>query len=99
MFFEYGSPILETREQGKTIYQNIMVISVLVSAFVFPFVGRICDYYSPRYTIPFAFLFRAATTIIFYFVVTPDGTLAYVSSIMMIIATIVENISVDTIFA
>ena len=76
-----------------------MVISVLVSAFVFPFVGRICDAYSPRYTIPFAFIFRAVTTVMFHFVETPDGTLSYLTSILMIIATIVENISVDTIFA
>ena len=76
-----------------------MVISVLVSAFSLPIVGRIADSYSPRYTVPGSFIFRFFTTILFFFVKTPDEWLAYISSILMIVATIVENISVDTIFS
>lgn len=56
-----GAMPLITKQEGKTIYQNIMVISVLVSGFVFPFVGGICDRFSPKYVIPFAFLCRATT--------------------------------------
>ena len=39
-----GNPkLLSTRDEGKTIYQNIMVISVLASAFIFPFIGKASD--------------------------------------------------------
>ena len=76
-----------------------MVISVLVSGFVFPFVGGICDRFSPKYVIPFAFIFRALTCGAFHFVERPNGYDALISCITMIIATIIENISVDTIFA
>ena len=75
------------------------VISVIVSAFVFPFVGTICDLYSPRITIPVAFFSRAVTTFFFQTVKEPNSKHALVAAILMIIATIVENISVDTIFA
>lgn len=76
-----------------------MVISVLVSAFSLPIVGRVTDSISPRYTVPGSFIFRFLTTVLFFFVKTPDEWLAYVSSILMIVATIVENIAVDTIFS
>ena len=65
--------MLESRQQGKTIYQDIMVMSVLVSAFVFPFVGKLCDSYSPKLMIPLAFLLRAFTTLMFYLVATPNS--------------------------
>lgn len=75
-----------------------MVISVLISAFVLPVVGRFCDNYSPKITIPFAFFFRALTTISFHFVDNPSSMGSFAICIAMIIATIVENISVDAIF-
>ena len=88
-----------SKEDGKTIYSNIMVIAVLISAFVFPFVGRICDTYKPKYTVPFSFFFRAISTYIFLNVENPRHWNSYFSCILMIIATIIENISVDTLFA
>ena len=76
-----------------------MVISVLVSAFVFPFVGAASDYYSPKTMIPAAFFFRAFMTYLFSFVTDPNSWRSFIVSMLMIIATIVENISVDTVFA
>lgn len=94
-----GSPkILGSKEQGKTIYSNIMVIATLISAFVLPLVGKLCDTYTPKITIPFAFVFRAVTTIFFAYVENPQSMGSLGICISMIIATIVENISVDTIF-
>lgn len=90
--------ILGSKEQGKTIYSNIMVIATLISAFVLPVVGKVCDSYTPKITIPFAFVFRAVTTIFFAYVENPQSYGSLAICISMIIATIVENISVDTIF-
>ena len=90
--------LLESKEQGKTIYANIMVMATLISAFVLPVVGRACDTMSPKLTIPFAFLFRAVTTYFFAYVKDPRSVGSLAICISMIIATIVENISVDTIF-
>ena len=95
----FGDHTKESREVAKTIYLQIMVISTIISAFVFPFVGQVCDLLSPRKTIPLAFLFRAVTTAMFYGVELPNSYGSYISCILMIVGTIVENISVDTIFA
>lgn len=41
-----GSPVLlQSKEQGKTIYSNIMVLATLISAFVLPVAGQVCDAY------------------------------------------------------
>lgn len=87
-----------TKEQGKTIYANIMVIATLISAFVLPAVGRICDTYSPKVTIPLSFLLRGLTTVAFSFIQDPASLGSIVTCISMIVTTIIENISVDTIF-
>ena len=75
-----------------------MIISTLISGFVFPFVGKICDVYSPKFTVPMSFLFRAFTTFLFSNVDSPNSYGSFITSILMIIATIIENISVDSIF-
>ena len=90
--------ILRDRDQGKEIYINMMLYSVVLSSFVFPFVGKFCDTYSPRKTVPFAFLFRCSTTYMFWLLDRPDTVYAYAVCVMMIIGTIIENISIDSIF-
>ena len=60
-----------TVEESKTIYSNIMVIAVLIGAVIFPFVGTICDYYSPKYIIPISFFFRAIVSLMFLAVDNP----------------------------
>ena len=47
-FFDHT---IESHSKAKTIYLQIMVSSTVISAFVFPFVGQICDLWSPRTTI------------------------------------------------
>jgi MFS-type transporter involved in bile tolerance (Atg22 family) len=75
-----------------------MVISVLLSAVVLPFVGKACDYFSPKITIPVAFMFRSATAYFFAKLKHPDTYEAFLVCILMIMASIIENISVETIF-
>ena len=76
----------------------MMLYSVVLSSFVFPFVGRFCDTYSPIRTVPFAFIFRGLTTVMFWMLERPDTLAAYATCVLMIIATIIENISIDSIF-
>jgi MFS-type transporter involved in bile tolerance (Atg22 family) len=78
---------------------NIILISTLVSSVVFPFVGKICDNHSPKITIPVAFFFRCLTCFLFFTIERPDSMRSYVTCTLMIVGTIVENISVDSIFS
>jgi MFS-type transporter involved in bile tolerance (Atg22 family) len=76
----------------------MMLYSVILSSIVFPFVGKFCDAYSPKRTVPFAFFFRCSTTYMFCLLERPDSTSAYAVCVLMIIGTIIENISIDSIF-
>ena len=54
--------VIESRDEGKVIYMNMMIISVVLSAFIFPFVGKLCDIYDERIIVPYAFLTRFVFT-------------------------------------
>ena len=49
--------------------------------------------------IPFSFLFRSFICYLFSYVKDPQSEISFIICILMIIATIVENISVDSVFA
>ena len=95
----HGNPkLLANKEQGKTIYLNMMVVSVLISAFILPFVGTMVDRVSPKISIPFAFFFRAIVTAFFTMVNDPSSPEAFIVCIMLIVGSIIEVVSVDSIF-
>ena len=78
---------------------QMMIISAVLSAVIFPFVGKLCDNYEAQKIVPFSFLFRCFSTVMFCFLETPDSCIAYVVCVLVIIGSIVEQISVDSIFA
>jgi len=75
-----------------------MIFSVLVSTVIFPIVGKLCDTFQPRNILPFSFLFRCLSTILFSFLHIPDSYQAYGVCVFMVVASIVNNISTDTIY-
>ena len=95
-FAEEG--ILKSSSIGKEIYMEIMLISVAFSTILFPVIGKLCDSMDPAKLVPSAFLMRCASTCMFCFLERPDTSKAYMVCVLMIIATVVENISVDSIF-
>ena len=76
----------------------MMIYSVAVSAIVFPIIGKCCDMMDPKKTVPFAFFFRSVTTIMFWQLDQPDSMTSYGVCVLMILSSIIENISVDSIF-
>jgi len=78
---------------------QMMIISAVLSALIFPLVGKLCDNYEAKKIVPFSFLFRCFSTVMFCFLETPDSNIAYVVCVLVIIGSIVEQISVDSIFA
>ena len=77
---------------------QIMLISVLFSTVLFPLIGKVCDNMEPAQIVPTAFLIRGVSTCMFCMLNRPDTFQAYFVCVLMIIGTIVENISVDSIF-
>ena len=90
--------VLESINDSKTIYMQIMLMSVGISTVLFPIVGWLIDIYQPAKMVPVAFMLRCTTTYFFYKLDRPDTYHAYVVCILMVIATIFEAISVDSVF-
>ena len=85
--------------EGKKIYITIMIIAVLISAVVFPIMGVICDKVNPKIIIPLSFIFRAGCVTGFVFMAkNPTHTDTFVLCILMVIGTVLENMSTDTLF-
>lgn len=88
----------EQRSQAKDIYINIMVASALICVFVLPVLGKLCDIVDPRKIMPIAFLARCCTTYFFWLLEHPASTQTFVVCVSMVVATIAEQISCDSIF-
>ena len=76
-----------------------MLISVLVSTVVFPFVGKLTDTYPAIKIVPYAFLLRFISTLLFFTIENPDSYKSYIVCVFMIVASIVEFSAVDSIFS
>lgn len=77
---------------------KIMIVSILLSTLTIPFVGKVCDNMAETKIMPISFLTRFLSTVAFCFLKTPNDLFAYVVAVIMIVGTIVENISVESIF-
>ena len=62
-----------SEDEGKSIYLQIMLISVLVSCIVFPFVGKLVDTYEAIKLVPYAFVLRSISAALFCFVKDPES--------------------------
>ena len=75
-----------------------MVASALICIFVLPVIGKICDIVDPRKIMPFAFLSRCGTTYMFWLLKDPESIYTFLVCVAMVICTIAEQISCDSIF-
>lgn len=96
----YGTEeeILAQEGLAKDIYINIMVASAVICIFVLPLIGKLCDSVDPRKIMPLAFLARCWTTYMFWLLEKPDSFECFTVCVSMVIATIAEQISCDSIF-
>jgi len=75
-----------------------MIVSVFFACMIFPLVGRVCDKIQPKKMVPFAYLFRSFTTLLFWLLDKPDTWQAYAVCVSIVVASVVETITMDTIF-
>ena len=75
-----------------------MVASAFICVFVLPGIGKLCDTVDPRKIMPLAFLARCWTTYMFWLLEKPDSFECFVVCVAMVVATITEQISCDSIF-
>ena len=82
-------------KEAKQIYSNVMIVSVVFGVIFVPLFGKVADVCNPQWVLPFGFFCRALTVIMFYFSVSPNGYYAYGVSVLMVLCTGMENITVD----
>ena len=69
-----------------------MIISVIFGVMGMPLVGWFSDRVSPKIMIPFAFLTRFFSMLLFMFVKDPTEAYSYICSVLMIFGTANEQI-------
>jgi len=75
-----------------------MVVSAGLAAVVFPIFGKLCDTFDPSTMMPIAFLVRCFFTFMFWRLEAPNTLAANTVCAMMVIATVAETITIDTVF-
>ena len=91
----YKGDTIEDDEAAQTIYQEVMIVSVLCGVAFVPLVGRFTDKVNPQITIPTAFAVRSSACFCFYFIEDPAGLYAYFVSIWLVLGTLMETVSID----
>ena len=76
-----------------------MLISVAFSVVIVPLAGRLCDIHTGPGIPIAAFLFRCFVLFLFYNLSSPNDYISYAICTLVVVASIVEQISVDTMFA
>ena len=82
---------------AQTLYAKVMVASIIVGGLLAPVTGKLVDKVNPRILLPVAFILRALTIVLFYFVSDPEGFLSFLSAILMVMMTANEMLTVDAI--
>jgi MFS-type transporter involved in bile tolerance (Atg22 family) len=73
-----------------------MVVSVVLGVCMVPLVGKAVDAFNPKLVLPFGFFCRAGAIIMFMFIKTPSGIYSYCVSVLMVLCTVIENVTVDS---
>jgi MFS-type transporter involved in bile tolerance (Atg22 family) len=89
---------LKDENDALKIYRKIIMISMILTGVLLPLIGQLADKTPSRIIIPIAFFVRGVAAFAFLRIETPDTFLAYGSCSLLILATTVENVSVEVLF-
>ena len=71
---------------------------MVLTTLLLPVIGHLSDKSPSRYVIPSAFALRAIAAFGFVTLDTPDHFISYASCSLLILATVLENVSVEVLF-
>lgn len=78
------------------IYSNVMVVSVVLGVCMVPLVGKAVDACNPKWVLPFGFFCRFGAIVMFMFIKSPSGIYSYCVSVLLVLCTVIENVTVDS---
>lgn len=89
---------LESEDDALRIFRRILMISMILTAVALPLIGHLADKTPSRIIIPIAFALRCSAAFSFVTIKVPDTYVAYCSCSLLILATVLENVSVEVLF-
>ena len=88
---------IETEDDAKQIYSNVMIVSVVLGLLLVPVVGRVADLIDPRILLPSCFSVRALAIVAFMYIQKPNSIYSYGVSVLLVLGTVMENVTVDVV--
>ena len=95
-FIESGK--IESEERVKTLYSEVLTGAMIGTLFALPIIGKIADTAPIGLFLPGAFLLRGAIASQFKNISEPESTLSIILSMLIIIASAIQYISVEVLF-
>ena len=95
-FIESGK--IESEERVKTLYSEVLTGAMIGTLFALPIIGKIADTAPIGLFLPGAFLLRGAIASQFKNISEPESTVSIILSMLIIIASAIQYISVEVLF-
>lgn len=95
-FIETGK--IESEERVKTLYSEVLTGAMIGTLFALPVIGKIADTSPITIFLPGAFLLRGMIAAQFSGIHDPESTTSIIMSMLIIIASAVQYISVEVLF-
>ena len=89
---------LADENESLSIYRRITMISMILTGVLLPVIGHLADKTPSKVIIPIAFFIRCGAAFMFITLKMPDTFGAYVSCSFLILATVLENVSIEVLF-
>ena len=86
---------IDSDDEAKIIYSNVMIVSVVFGLVLMPFLGKIVDIVNPQIVIPLAFFVRMTGIVFFLFIKDPSSIYSYSVSVVLVLGTSFETLATD----
>lgn len=79
-------------------YRKIVMTAMVGTLLLLPLIGSIADKFPSHIVVPFSFFLRAMAALSFVQIERADTWLSYIASVVLIISTVIENVSIEVLF-
>ena len=80
------------QKKAQTIYQYVMIVSIVCGIAFVPLVGKLADNVNPQIVLPLSCITRFLACVGFLFIKNPAHIFSYFISIMLVLGTLMEQV-------
>lgn len=93
----YIGTSIPNAQAAETIYSNVMIVSVVLGVALVPLAGFVADKFNPLVVVPIVFFMRVGAIAMFIQISDPNSLLSYSSSVMLVLGTLFEGVTLETV--